>query len=307
MAKVLLTWELGGGSGHFVNLRPFACGLEAAGHKVFAALRDLGKGPDLLGGTVSFLQSPYKADVPRNVIPLARTFADLLHNVGFGDAAELAARVDAWRGLIDSIAPDLIVFDHSPTALLAARGGKARRVLLGDSFCCPPDCAPFPDLRPWLGANPQALLQREEAVLENVNRVLRLRGQPALARLGQLYGEVDAVVLTTLAEFDHYPHRGGARYRGPWMPEGGEPPAWPGGSGKKVFAYLKHFPACRGCSPSWAKRAAGRSSTSRASRRSSRGGTPRPRFASRPAGWTSAGRPRSATWRFSTARTAAPS
>ena len=77
MAKVLLTWELGGGSGHFVNLRPFVCGLEAAGHKVFAALRHLGKGPDLLGGkAVSFLQSPYKADVPRNVIPLARTFAD---------------------------------------------------------------------------------------------------------------------------------------------------------------------------------------------------------------------------------------
>ena len=23
MARVLLTWELGGGSGHFVNLRPF--------------------------------------------------------------------------------------------------------------------------------------------------------------------------------------------------------------------------------------------------------------------------------------------
>ena len=192
MAKVLLTWELGGGSGHFVNLRPFVCGLEAAGHKVFAALRDLGKGPDLLGGNaVTFLQAPYKADVPRNVIPLARTFADILHNVGFGDAAELAVRVDAWRDLIDSVAPDLIIFDHSPTALLAARGGKARRVLLGDSFCCPPDCAPFPDLRPWLPRRSTGLFQTEKSVLENVNRVLRSRGQPALARLGQLYGEVD--------------------------------------------------------------------------------------------------------------------
>ena len=155
----------------------------------------------------------------------------------------MPARVDAWRGLIDSVAPDLIIFDHSPTALLAARCGKARRVLLGDSFCCPPDCAPFPDLRPWLPPDPTALLQTEETVLENANRVLRSRGQPALERLGQLYGEVDEVVLTTLAEFDHYPNRAGARYRGPWMPEGGELPAWPGGSGKKVFAYLKRFPA----------------------------------------------------------------
>ena len=40
-----MTWELGGGSGHAVNLRPFVSGLEAAGHKVFVAMRDLSKGP----------------------------------------------------------------------------------------------------------------------------------------------------------------------------------------------------------------------------------------------------------------------
>ena len=244
MAKVLLTWELGGGSGHLVNLRPFVCGLEAGGHKVFVALRHLSNGPNLLGGkAVSYLQAPYKSNVPRNVISMARTFAHILHNIGFGDAAELAALVDAWRSLIDWIGPDLIIFDHSPTALLAARGGKARRVLVGDSFCCPPDCTPFPDLRPWLPADRAALFTTEEIVLENTNRVLRLRGQPALERLGQLYGEVDEVILTTLADFDHYPHRAVARYRGPWLPEGGELPAWPGKSGKKVFAYLKNFPA----------------------------------------------------------------
>jgi UDP:flavonoid glycosyltransferase YjiC (YdhE family) len=115
-------------------------------------------------------------------------------------------------------------------------------VLLGDGFCCPPDCSPFPDLRPWLPAD-TAVFRTEEIVLENVNRVLHLRGQPALDRLGQLYGEVDEVILTTLAEFDKYPNRALARYRGPWLPEGGELPAWPGGSGKKVFAYLKTSPA----------------------------------------------------------------
>ena len=62
MARVLLTWELGGGSGHFVNLRPFVHGLEAAGHKVFAALRDLRKGAKLLDGkAVAFL---HKRTVP---------------------------------------------------------------------------------------------------------------------------------------------------------------------------------------------------------------------------------------------------
>ena len=173
---------------------------------------------------------------------MARTFADILYNVGFGDPAELAVLVDAWGTLIDFVAPDLIVFDHSPTALLAARGSKACRVVLGNSFSSPPDCSPFPDLQPWLPSDPRTLYRTEEVVLENVNRVLRRRGQGTLERLGQLYGQVDEVVLTTLAEFDHYPNRVHPHYRGPWMPEGGELPAWPGGSGEKVFAYLKVFP-----------------------------------------------------------------
>ncbi len=243
MARVLLTWELGGGSGHLVNLRPFVSGLEREGHKVFVALRDLGKAPNMLAGAaISYLQSPYKSDVSPNVIQVARTFADILYNVGFGDPAELAVLVDAWGTLIDFVAPDLIVFDHSPTALLAARGSKACRVVLGNSFSSPPDCSPFPDLQPWLPSDPRTLYRTEEVVLENVNRVLRRRGQGTLERLGQLYGQVDEVVLTTLAEFDHYPNRVHPHYRGPWMPEGGELPAWPGGSGKKVFAYLKVFP-----------------------------------------------------------------
>jgi hypothetical protein len=55
---------------------------------------------------------------------------------------------------------------------------------------------------------------------------------------------VDEVVLTTLAEFHHYPNRSQqTRHRGPWLPEPGEPPAWPAGNGKKVFACLKTFPA----------------------------------------------------------------
>jgi hypothetical protein len=243
MARVLLTWELGGGSGHFVNLRPIACGLGAAGHEVFAALRDLSKGPALLAGApVSYLQAPYKPGPPRNVIAVARTFAQVLYNIGFGDPAELAVMVDAWRSLIDWIDPDLMVFDHSPTALLAARDSKARRAVLGNSFSSPPDCSPFPDLRPWLPADPKTLFQTEEVVLENVNSVLRHRGRQTLDRLGQLYREVDEVLLTTLAEFDHYPNRPPTRYRGLWTSEGGESPAWPGGTGKKVFAYLKTFP-----------------------------------------------------------------
>ena len=41
MATILLAWELGGGLGHFMNLRPVAEGLARRGHRVVAVLRDL--------------------------------------------------------------------------------------------------------------------------------------------------------------------------------------------------------------------------------------------------------------------------
>jgi len=73
MARVLLTWELGGGSGHIVNLRPFGHGLESAGHKVLAALRDLRKGAKLFNSKARrarerfltpFLDGTYTVTIP---------------------------------------------------------------------------------------------------------------------------------------------------------------------------------------------------------------------------------------------------
>ncbi len=243
MARVLFTWELGGGSGHLVNLQPLVRGLQSRGHQVFVALKDLSQAAQVFQGTaVSYLQAPYKSGEPATPIGVPRTFAHILYNVGFGDAAELEVMVNAWRNVIDWIGPEAIVFDHSPTALLAARGGKARRVVLGNSFSSPADVCPFPDLRPWLPAAAEELFAAEAVILENMNHVLRRLGQQPLERPAQLYGEVDDVFLTTLEEFDHYPNRADPRYRGPWVPAGGEAPHWPAGKGKKIVAYLKPCP-----------------------------------------------------------------
>ena len=115
----------------------------------------------------------------------------------------------AWRNLFLSVRPDLIVFDHSPTALLAACGLAAKKAMIGTGFFCPLDGYPLPDLRPWLHEGKERLRDDENHVLANANQVLAAWGQPPLKRISRLFHEVDEQFLVTLPELDHYQGRKG--------------------------------------------------------------------------------------------------
>jgi hypothetical protein len=189
MATILLAWELGGGLGHFMNLRPLAEGLSRRGHRVVAVLRDLSVARQfLVDPAADILQAPFKHARIRDIEPTC-TFAQILHNCGFGDADELLTLAEAWRKLYDFLQPDLIIFDHSPTALLASAGYPARRALIGTGFFSPPDTgAPgLPNLRTWLTPNQAALDAHEAQVLANINATLARWSMPPLARVAELY------------------------------------------------------------------------------------------------------------------------
>ena len=244
MATILFTWELGEGLGHLAQIAPLAEELSHRGHKVVAALRDLSRAARVFEpGSASFLQAPHRTRfTASNTIQAPRTFAHILYNTGFGDATELSTMAQAWAHLYRLVQPNVIVFDHSPTALLASRAGPAKRVLLGSGFCAPPDAYPMPDLWPT-PCDPRQLVALEDLLLKQVNHLLEAWRRPTLDRISQLYAQVDENFLTTYPELDHYSGRKGATYWGDYERVVGNPPKWPDGPGKKMFAYLKPFPA----------------------------------------------------------------
>jgi UDP:flavonoid glycosyltransferase YjiC (YdhE family) len=245
LANVFFGWELGGGMGHLMRIAPLAKSLRARGHDVVVASRSLRHVSQLLSGSgVKYLQAPALSEAVQDMFQMPASFAHILHNIGFGDELILDALADAWRNLFQLIQPNLIVLDHSPTALLAARGGDARTVVLGTGFTIPPDLYPFPELRPESPHGLARLRQDEDRLLDRVNQHLAARGQSPLSHLGRLFADVDEQFLTTFQELDHYPLRSGGNYWGPinaWG-AGGKAPDWPPGEGPRVFAYLKPCP-----------------------------------------------------------------
>jgi hypothetical protein len=262
---VLFAWELGGGLGHMMQMLPLARRLVEGGHRVFVALRQLERAHAVFGQSgVRFLQAPAWLPGGRSQhIRQLDTFTQLMANVGFGDAEELFARACAWRNLFKMAEPDLVVFDHSPTALLASRACPMRRVLIGSGFCIPPSSpedrgadVPGGGRAPWApfwgrpcGDKARALLDFEDDILRRSNRILGQWKLAPMEWLGQLYGDADETLLTTFPELEQYPLRqaregrgGGVRYWGPMEAGGGgAAPQWPEGEGKRVFAYLKSF------------------------------------------------------------------
>ena len=237
MSRILYVWELGAGYGHVSSVLPLAVQLKERGHEVIFALRDLAHAERFLGRrSFALLQAPiWTSDRRGPDLPVS--YAEMLANFGFLDRAGLTGMVKAWRELYRLVRPDLLVIDHGPTALLAARGTSIRRVLLGTGFASPPRTAPMPSLRPWLNISQDRLLESERQVMETINGLSRDLEMKPPETLADLF-EVEEDFLCTFPELDHYP-RADARYWGPFFAsDEGVVPEWPPGRGERIFAYL---------------------------------------------------------------------
>ena len=103
------------------------------------------------------------------------TYGDMLADIIFTEANEIAAHITAWRRVIDHSKADIVVADYAPGAVLAARD-FARSVNVGDGYTMPPhEMHQFPRLWPGDAPNKHA----EAEVAARISEALSQHGRAA--------------------------------------------------------------------------------------------------------------------------------
>lgn len=250
MATVLCVWEMGSDLGHLSMLRgPIEIALQM-GHRVVLAARQLHRVNEVLGGLpITYFQAPFKQNVLLADASAFLSYSHLLARQCFSGVDELEIYLRAWRTLFDLVNPDLVIYEHSPTALIASGDSRFKKVLLGSGFPIPPlpasasqPFAPFMTTATDEGTR-QGLLADDALVLQVINQALARLGAKPWASVAAPYMQADAQFLMTWPALDHFGPRPGARYLGSARPSPRQAPHWPPGGGPKVFGYLRAIPS----------------------------------------------------------------
>lgn len=193
---------------------------------------------------VAILQAPIALHKAKDPYKVQYNYSQLMHNNGFSDPQDLLARVKAWLHTFSYVRPDVAIFDHSPTALVAARSPghfKGRKIVSGSGFLVPPPGIPLPKMRYWEKSDNKELAKAEAGVVERINRVLAAMRAPQIRAMEDLFRS-EGQFLLGFKDLDHYPQRKDGNYLGIFPTDNyGVAPKWPAGKGPKLFAYLHKF------------------------------------------------------------------
>lgn len=234
--RILLAAELSRGSGTVNRLLPLAAALAGRGHDITLAL------PPSISASIAAAgfqvqQAPAWALPPPPGF-LAITYADLLQLSGYATPGSLNGLLDAWLPILEQSAPDLLIADFAPTAMLAARIAGIKKAAVGDGYSLPALARPMPLLRPWAEIAPGAAADIEGRVLAVIDACLMGRGARGLRALRDLFRD-GPNFLCAFQEMDHYPIRAdGSWYGEVFMATGGDTVPWPQASGERIYIDL---------------------------------------------------------------------
>lgn len=246
MSKILFIWELGSGLGHLTNLRlPIECALNL-GHDVFLAARELHRVKDVFKNKpIKYIQTPlrYQGESSTNEL---LSYSNLLETQSFNNEVELGIQLEAWNFIFDSITPDLVIFEHSPKALIAAKCYQFKKVILGTGFFIPPETKKDTDIFTIFPTTQKTstvylkLLEDDRRVLSLINNALATYSTIRLSKVSDIYSGVDDYYFLGYPFLDHFGGREGISYLGSDTIKSKNIPIWPKGKGKKVFAYIPY-------------------------------------------------------------------
>lgn len=244
--RVLFGWEFGAGLGHLTRFRPIGDRLVAEGAEVVLALQDIDRAGPFLDPATGRPRPGYRLlQAPRWNIPSdpavrripTHSFADVLRLIGYGQRGSLARRLTAWEGILETVRPDVVVGDFSPTLNLAARG-RVPGVAVGNGYTIPPPGRPMPPIRPWQDSLERFSLDHEAQLLDAANAALRARDAAPIDYLADAFSG-DATFVFSLPLVDPYARFRTAPTLAPFnMPRGIRPRPWEERRAAGVFLYL---------------------------------------------------------------------
>ncbi len=238
MSRILFSWELGANYGHLSRDLPVAERLRSAGHNVIFAVSDIRIATELLSPQhFDFVQAPYSRRTAKLIKPPAN-YAELLLAENWGDHISLQGLVQAWLSLFSLLKIDLVVGDHSPSALLSAHIAEIPRIAFGNGFEIPPSTYPLPSIRPWERIPTERLIASEKSVLNIINCIIIKYKKPPFKHVANIFPK--QAILTTFPELDHYLFRENGVYIGSIHgSQNGIDINWQSKCGRRVLAYLR--------------------------------------------------------------------
>ena len=238
MGHILCCWELGAGYGHLYRLLPIISELLRVGHHVSIVSKDVERARRVFDTfSLETIPAPV-ASAPPKSFSLSQNYSENLLRNGYWHLPSLQQRLKDWLALFEAYQPDLVLAEHAPTALLAARLADLPHGVIGTGFSVPPRLIPMPGIQPWFHLPKRQLLNIEVAFLERLNPVIRSLGGRELTAVAEMFDQAEPF-LCTFPELDHYTIREDVAYLGPilYTPEH-QPAIWPEFDGTRIFLYM---------------------------------------------------------------------
>ena len=242
MRKILFCWELGEDYGYLGKILALTQEFADDPCIFYVASKDLSASSKIdWPANVRFVQAPIW--LRSNPLALkASSFAEILLYKGYDSYRHLKMLTDAWVAIFDFVSPDIILFDHAPTALLAASGLTTPKIIISNPYLTPAPGTSTISLIPLPHFDGTKAAEIHQWVINIINQIRQDYRATPITAIGDLF-IADATFLSGFSETDYFnAYRSDAIYCGSALtvPIGTQDPIWTPGLSQKYFAYLKH-------------------------------------------------------------------